>query len=60
MSPRARIRWEHKPLDLQRVPSEQGLLYQQLCACGRKATLGGRAVTQKDQKAHRRAMVLVG
>lgn len=48
------LKAQHRPIDLQRVVVEGKTLYQSLCWCGRKAAVGPRWLTQKDQKDHRR------
>jgi hypothetical protein len=48
------VKTQHRPIDLQRPMVDGRRLYQSVCWCGRKATVGSRMVTQMDQKAHRR------
>lgn len=48
---------QHRPIDLQRPVIEGKRLYQSVCWCGRKAAVGSRRDTQKDQKAHRREIL---
>lgn len=57
MSP---IKRQHRPIDLQRPTINGKMLYQAMCACGRKAVIGTRVVTEKDQKNHRREEVVNG
>jgi hypothetical protein len=57
MIPKAQIRKQHRPIDLQRLVIDSRLVYQSLCACGRKAEPGSRQSTQVDQKAHRRELL---
>lgn len=60
MSPaRASVRKQHRPIDLQRVFVDERLVYQSLCACGRRAEPGSRQFTEKNQSQHRR-LVLAG
>jgi hypothetical protein len=59
MIPKAQIRKQHRPIDLQRLVIDGRLVYQSLCACGHRAEPGSRMSTQQDQKSHRR-LVLSG
>lgn len=47
------VKREHRVIDLQRPMVDDKMLYQVLCYCGRKSTIGSRASAQTDQKNHR-------
>lgn len=51
------LRAQHRPIDLARVEVDGRLMYQAVCWCGRKALVGSRMATQKDQRAHRQQML---
>jgi hypothetical protein len=57
MTLKAQIRKQHRPIDLQRVFILDRLVYQSLCACGRRAEPGSRMSTEQDQKGHRRRIL---
>ena len=59
MSPQALLKQRHRPIDLQRPVVDGRQVYQEMCACGRKAVAGSRKATQQDQKAHRREAIVV-